>query len=764
MRSRLGAFFASLVISASLVGCMGSDFDDFKNMDDFEWGEDTETSTSGMMGGASCEGAADCSAGLVCSGATETCQPSGTPGTAAVGEACQATFDCALGLVCASDGLCRAPGEPGTADQGQGCDTKADCAAFLDCIDGKCRGFVPPFWTGVECRDQEDESVPLKVYFEVDGDSGEFYRLPFPNDIRMQSGLSLEGHPRPNIAVPGLGNPIEEYFTLLENDVDGFSTTGFVFFRFNRVAVGPSMGVDEFDIINIEAGSEDYGDAHPVEFRAGSAQHKYICRNWLAIGPTLGRPLSQSTTYAAIVRTGVTDEYGTPVAQDDDFKAMLASDRPADSVLAAAWDKYEPFRQYLKDQKVPAESIAAAAVFTTGSPQAKLPAIRSAVIKEPEPSVSELNVEEKADFVLYDGRLTVPFFQDGKPPFPIAADGGAFIWGQDGLPVPVAEQDVRFALTAPRGGMPRAGWPVVIYAHGTGGSHLSFVDSGIAKRLARIGMAVIGLEQVQHGDRRELEEPMASSELYSPERLFYNFVNPRAARDNNYQAAADHFQLVRLIERFSELSGEDISFDVESIFFYGHSQGTQGPFLFAAHEPRIKAVVLSGAGGYLLDSLLGKKEPVDVSQIIGLALLDTSVDRYHPMLNLVQLSLDEVDPVNYARSVFREDPFDLGYPKRHVFMSYGIGDSYTPERTQIALAKALGVKQLPIEGHEIPYVSEIGDLPYSGGAVTAAVVQYIPDGDYDAHFVMTRHPAAIAQTDGFLETLIGEGKPAVIPW
>ena len=45
--------------------------------------------------------------------------------------------------------------------------------------------------------------------------------------------------------------------------------------------------------------------------------------------------------------------------------------------------------------------------------------------------------------------------------------------------------------------MPASGWPVVLYAHGTGGNYLSFVSGGVAERLARAGLASVGVDQVR---------------------------------------------------------------------------------------------------------------------------------------------------------------------------------------------------------------------------------------------------------------------------
>ena len=57
-------------------------------------------------------------------------------------------------------------------------------------------------------------------------------------------------------------------------------------------------------------------------------------------------------------------------------------------------------------------------------------------------------------------------------------------WGSDGKPAPVRTESLRVAITVPEGPMPAGGWPVVLYAHGTGGSYLSFVSDGTASRLS----------------------------------------------------------------------------------------------------------------------------------------------------------------------------------------------------------------------------------------------------------------------------------------
>ena len=111
--------------------------------------------------------------------------------------------------------------------------------------------------------------------------------------------------------------------------------------------------------------------------------------------------------------------------------------------------------------------------------------------------------------------------------------------GPDGQPVVHGRYDARFALTVPRTTMPEAGYPIVLYAHGTGGDYRSFIDDGTARRLADAGFAVMGIDQIHHGARN----PTSSS----PELLFFNIQNPDAARDNNRQSALDIVQQARVV-------------------------------------------------------------------------------------------------------------------------------------------------------------------------------------------------------------------------
>ena len=149
--------------------------------------------------------------------------------------------------------------------------------------------------------------------------------------------------------------------------------------------------------------------------------------------------------------------------------------------------------------------------------------------------------------------VTIPVFQGGTAPYLTPEDGGDIAWQSDGTPRVVRSEAVCASLTIPKGGtMPAEGYPLVIYAHGTGGSFRSHVTEGLAARLASVDdveggqrrMAVLGFDQVAHGTRR-------GGSTQGPDRIFYNFPNPGAARGNPLQGAADVASFARFAQALS---------------------------------------------------------------------------------------------------------------------------------------------------------------------------------------------------------------------
>jgi pimeloyl-ACP methyl ester carboxylesterase len=388
-----------------------------------------------------------------------------------------------------------------------------------------------------------------------------------------------------------------------------------------------------------------------------------------------------------------------------------------------------------------------------------------------------------------------PVFQRGTAPYLTAADGGDIVYDATGAPTVQRTDKVCVALSVPKGAeatMPANGWPVVIFAHGTGGGYRSFIDNGMAAALAHVTdsegatlgrFVVVGIDGSMHGPRRGSDD--------DPDELFFNLRNPKSVRDNVYQGAADKFQLVRLVkglEIAQEVAGTAIKLDPDQIYFFGHSQGTVegGPFL--SYESDVKGAVMSGAGGYLIDSLLNKTRPQNIRGAVQFALADGRIGGNHPLLNLLQLYFDEVDTLHYGLS-WAHTPVE-GQPRKHLLLGFGAEDGFTPAQTIEHLARVSRVTQVqrcgdgtcggsenctscaedcPADACEprrdaLPHATAPlqGNLDRGGTRTTSGLLRYAShDGSYDDHFVLFRHPQAKQQMLHFLATAQQGGAPTI---
>lgn len=767
--------------------------------------------------GASCTIASDCAAGLWC-GPTRRCT---TAGTAGDGDACASTASCMQGLVCTVEGLaahCR-PG--GVGDIGTTCMVERDCVPGLACVatpgvmgshcvtppavtplpDGGVPPtfpFVPP-WSGETCTD-ETASPPVS-YFRVPRmghAAGDFYRLPYPNDVRRTAtGITLAGHPAPPTAVGT--DIVDAYLRASEQDLRGFSTNPTILFRFSRPY---DWGTIDVQLIDVTVGAPSFGAGLGRGWITTSGRiGRYICPDWMGVHPGHGAPLLPGHTYAAILLSGVNDAPAalpdggvpahTPFAPDPDFTAMLGATAPTDVDLAAAWTAYAPLRMYLASTAGMTTTPLNAAVFTTQDPEAVMRASADLVAARTPPTAMDLVSGDAmmpspcddgtpqrtfsahdARFVEIHGHLALPIFQQGAAPY--ETTGGGFMLDATGAPIVQRTENVCFAMTVPRTAMPAAGYPVVIFGHGTGGSFTDAIRNGIAGDLASGDLgspptALVAIDLPEHGARR-------GTSTRAPQELFFNFANPRAARDNVAQGAVDLLSVLRYVSTADIAAATsptttEIKFDPANIGLFTHSQGSTHAGLALPYMTGVRVAVLSGEGGDLGQSLLTKHSPIDVARVLPLALLDYEADgslaggEWHPILGIFQQYFDSVDPVNYAYRLHLSPVA----PDRvtNVFMTYGIGDTYSTEATMQAFANAGDLPRVqPIitafGGMEVPAPLMGNYTPVAAGeAKTQGLRQYMPTAGMDGHFVAFDVPAARADVLRFLRAALSATVPAI---
>src|SRR5215471_3124101 len=269
-RSSVAACMVAIAVAALAAGCFGRSSSGFAGAGgqcrvnaDCATGEVCVTGVCATAGagkvGASCTTTRDCGVGLYCS-PVGTCA---TGGMLDVGQACTTDAQCLTPLRCNLNGFFGACAMGGASEPGAACQKSADCLSGLYCGRGAvCAPLAqafPPF-AGAACH---DDGV-FRAYFEVPRvgkPPADFFRLPFPNDIRVgvetPGQLYMGDFPEPGPGPLGV-DLVKLYVDAWTADFDGFSGIGAVTFRFSAavdfatatansvlmvdVTPGPSLG------------------------------------------------------------------------------------------------------------------------------------------------------------------------------------------------------------------------------------------------------------------------------------------------------------------------------------------------------------------------------------------------------------------------------------------------------------------------------------------------------------------------------------------
>ena len=838
--------------------------------------------------GQDCSDAAPCRDGLTCNGQS-VCEPGGAKaegegcvisaecmagqcvgrqcapaGDAAEDEACTSDASCAAGLRCAILGLRLACTPEGTGDVGSDCATSLDCFGGLACLEDKCSVTppgVPPFgapWTGVECAKPVTKDV--KAYFEVPGavgaDEGDFFRLPFPTDVRKKGNkLDLSGFPTPGAGLLGV-DPVQLYVDAITENDSGWGAYPTVLFRFSGRFDFASFGDDAVEFVDVT----DPANGYSVGWRRfyTDARTNYVCDNFVAVQPPFGHPLQPGHTYAVFFLSesgkgadarmlsyadpdGVACETsadcagatcaraaagtcsnaaadggagampssctadqecggGTcawpkgkcdaPVTASDNLAAVLNVAAPSDAKLKAAHAAFAPLRAYLAAQNQPVANVLTASVFTVGDVRGAMTEVADAVKAAPAPTASgwvkcggaakspcpdatgdRACGDDVAGYDEYHALLSIPVFQQGTAPYLTPADGGGIDTSKP------RTEDVCLSITVPEGAPPAAGWPAVVFAHGTGGSFRDHVRAEVAGVLAAAApkFAVIGIDQVEHGPRR-------GDSLQSPNNLFFNFLNPAASRGNPLQGAADQLTVARFAKTLNAdaatTTGSAIKLNGAKLFFFGHSQGSTEGSLMLPFGDDFKAAVLSGNGASLRDALRTKTQPENIAAVLPQVLQDPAmsdpqlgpgVTRNHPVLSLLQQWIDPADPLNFAGLVGK--PL-AGHTGKHALQTFGLDDSYSPPVTLATYAVAGGFTQVTADASaKTPYDEEdfssqllkpvaVGYKAAANG-FTLGLRQYGAPKGSDGHFVVFDTQAANDDMVLFLTGAAGATPPVI---
>ncbi len=620
----------------------------------------------------------------------------------------------------------------------------------------------------------------VQPVFEPTG--GSFYDMPWPFELRRDPDgtVALAGF-------PFTASPIVQNFATALEEVPGFGLNSGVFVKFDGDIDAGSLpdptasaapGASAF-LINIDKKSKRRGQRIPLWTEFRSAGDAYRDPHLLGVMPVPGNPLDPGTLYAYVLTVAVLGDDLAPLTVPP-LIARMRAETPAGAYEQAALPLFQQlWSQLEKREGMSRDDVACATIFRTASPADGLVATEKVIARKYKRVVSNVAfVSDNGSYWLLSGDMIAPQFQTGTPPFTAAT--GKFAFDAAGRPIVQREETLKFLLSLPKERdddsvrMPRGGWPIVHYMHGTGGSRFSFIGENIAGRLAENGIAVIAIDQPLHGMRLGATPDGTN---------FYNPLTPFALRDNPRQAAADSLTVHQAAARLRLpptiipgppgagylLPSKRIKFARSHRMVMGHSQGGTTLPLFLGVVRQVRGAMLSAGGGHIILNVLTREQPffagLTLRALVEL-LLEGPVDLFHPAIHLLQMGSEVSEPLVYARR--------FGIERRrgplNVLFTHGMLDGYVTTPMTLSMVAAGGYPLIaptfpPIAFPELPGYDyqeafDLAGLPTLTPPVSSNLQKgrrYATGGallyELDGHFPVFNNPTTQAQFAEFLRSL-----------
>jgi hypothetical protein len=656
-----------------------------------------------------------------------------------------------------------------------------------------------------------------KAIFDLDANLASpdhFYDLPYPSDLR----LTDKGTPDfTGLPYPSFLKTITPLQTVAMEH-PGFPVVPVAYFRFDAAlpmldaaTVIPADKTQPILLVDVDPASPDRGKLYPTVATTPPTDG-WITDNMLSIAARPGIVLHPKRKYAFVVQTSLKDASGKALGVPAPLALLASNGSPTGAKGPDAVVLYKPLWDTLAMLKIPATGVAAATVFTTGDVVADNADLAAKVAAQYAITIDNLHVDpdDGATHPRYCeliGKVTYPQFQTGTPPFD---SEGTFDYSGGVLPPKQRDEDAPITITIPKGEMPADGFPLVMYFHGSGGLSSAVVDRGTWKPVSDPSQCpggttdtwngVMGCNTKGEGPAHVLAPfgfAMAASAMpVNPERLpgagetaYLNLNNLSAMRDTFRQGILEQHLFLDALSKLTidpatlgactgislPPGATQYKFDIKHVFAQGQSMGGMYTNLISAAEPRIKAALPTGAGGYWGHFILITPLIPDSAGKVGTVLLGTQAPLtfMHPGIHLFETGAEAVDPmVSMPRLARRPLP---GHPVRPIYEPVGQGDSYFPEATYDAMALAYGHQEagdivwqsmqdaLKLEGLDgiKPYPISNNLTSEGGGAYTGIVVQYKGDGVYDPHAIYSQLDAVKYQYGCFFSTFLKTGTAKV---
>ncbi|MBT3223260.1 MAG: hypothetical protein HN348_29660, partial [Proteobacteria bacterium] len=351
----------------------------------------------------------------------------------------------------------------------------------------------------------------------------------------------------------------------------------------------------------------------------------------LVAAPVPGFVLDGASQYAFVVTT----DFGEDTSFDGSAVPHAFGQALTEPTLA-------PLLECLPDLGLDRSELATATVFSTQDTLSELRSLRDhSASLAPGPVVDNwqwLEDESVAgSYETWRGEVDVPIYQRGDSPYWVE---GEMVFDDEGTPVVQRWEKVAFALSFPVDiKEPRH---VLIWQSGARADLTGWVNRPLARDFRQAGFAIIKFLPQFHGERNV---DGGDLDLHT-----YNYLNPAAGRAVLRQEVLDVSWFVRVVrESLGDLEGVPL-LETDYLTLIGHSQGAEVGAMVAAVEPEVDAFLLHGVGTYLSETIVHRTDPFDVPATLQDFFGIGEVDRFHPLIQLIQLGGDVVDPSNHLKA------------------------------------------------------------------------------------------------------------------
>ncbi|MCF6236562.1 MAG: alpha/beta fold hydrolase [Gammaproteobacteria bacterium] len=599
--------------------------------------------------------------------------------------------------------------------------------------------------------------------------------VPSPNNFAFLGATPFTGaHPTDatlNISVEDENDPTDPKVAM--NSLDGFSTVAPLKTTIGAAAEASTLGpntvklfevtLNAFGLVDTVSSELVYGVDYVASVSSVDSSGKTI-----AIVPI--KPLKPASSYLAALTTGIQSTDGRNLVPDSVYN-ITKSPQPLhiDGVSqvkvltdeqAVALEALRPLTNAqeaaLAGQSIPSSSVAVSWVFSTQSIGDVLTAVKgvstsssSAIISKPIGTASQLVGGPAGIANVHVGTLTLPYYlsnASSSPADPLSkywtGAGGSNLTRYMSTPDKVSDEVVPLLVSTPSNKemKPNSGWPVVMFQHGITSNRSAML--AIAETLASVGFATVAIDLPLHGlapthalyingSERTFDIDLANNATLtscaegitfpcpdgtadSSGKHFINLGNLQVTRDNLRQSVADQFALFNALATM-DYDGNGADFDINKVYFVGHSLGGMVGLVFAALEPNLRDIVVAMPGGGIAKLLDGSASfgPVIAAGLAGAGVVKGTAD-YESFLAAAQTLIDSGDPINYTQA---SNPTRDSASGRGVLMIevIGDGDSNLPDQvipnnvTTLAPADTVAA---PLSGSD-PLFAYLGLTPTS---------------------------------------------------